>query len=87
MEIGNFTEKRIQNNDSEDNPGPWENNREDTRHVYQRPRRTKEQTEVNTLEGINSRITEEEQINDLADRMVKTTAVEQNIEKKKMKTA
>ena len=37
----------------------------------------------NTLEGINSRITEaEEQINDLQDRMVEITATEQNIEKR-----
>ena len=38
----------------------------------------------NTLEGINSRITEaEEWINDLEDRAVEITATEQNIEKKK----
>ena len=37
----------------------------------------------NTLEGINSRITEaEERINDLKDRMVEITAAEQNIEKR-----
>ena len=37
----------------------------------------------NTLEGINSRITEaEECINDLEDRIVKITAKEQNIEKR-----
>ena len=37
----------------------------------------------NTLEGINSRITEaEEWINDLKDRMVEITAAEQNIEKR-----
>ena len=36
-----------------------------------------------TLEGINSRITEaEERINDWEDRMVETTTTEQNIEKK-----
>ena len=36
----------------------------------------------NTLEGINSRITEsEERINDLEDRMVAITAAGQNIEK------
>ena len=36
----------------------------------------------NTLEGINSRITEaEERINDLEDRMVEFTAMEQNKEK------
>ena len=44
----------------------------------------KKQTEMkNTLEGINSRITEtEEQINDLEDRMVEVTATERNIEKR-----
>ena len=37
----------------------------------------------NTLEGINSRITEaQEQISDLEDRMVEITAAEQNKEKK-----
>ena len=37
----------------------------------------------NTLEGINSRMTEaEEWINDLEDRMVEITAAEQNIEKR-----
>ena len=37
----------------------------------------------NTLEGINSRITEaEEWINDLEDTMVEITATEQNIEKR-----
>ena len=34
------------------------------------------------LEGINSRITEEEWMNDLEDRMVEITATEQNIEKR-----
>ena len=38
----------------------------------------------NTLEGINSRITEtEEQINDLEDRMVEITATEQDTEKRR----
>ena len=37
----------------------------------------------NTLEGINSRITEaEEWLNDLDDRMVEVTAIKQNIEKR-----
>ena len=37
----------------------------------------------NTLEGINSRITEvEEQVNDLEDRMVAFTAAKQTMEKK-----
>ena len=87
--------KRIQNNDREDDPRSQEKNGgkggEDARNVYQRPRRTKEQTEMNNmLEGINSGITEaEEQINDLEDRMVEITTTKQNIEKrmeKKMKT-
>ena len=40
------------------------------------------QTDENTVEGINSRITEsEEQIKDLDDRLVEITATEQNIEK------
>ena len=45
------------------------------------------QAEVNnTLEGINSRMTEaEEQINDLEDKMVGITATEQNIEKRMKK--
>ena len=45
---------------------------------------SKKQTEMNnTLEGINSRITEaEEWINDLEHRMVEITATEQNIEKR-----
>ena len=53
-----------------------ENNGEDPRNVYQRPRRTKEHTEMNTiLEEINSRITEAgEQINDLEDIMVVSLA-------------
>ena len=48
MEIGNLSEKRIQNNDSEDDPRSQEKNggkyRKDARNVYQRPRRTKKQT-------------------------------------------
>ena len=36
-------QKKIQNNDSEDDSGSWKNNGEDARNVYQRPR-TKEQT-------------------------------------------
>ena len=81
-------QKRIHYNDNEGDPGSWESNGEDARNVYKRPRRTKEQTEMNnTLEGIHSRVTEaEEQINDLEDRMVEITAAEQNIEKK-LKTA
>ena len=44
------------------------------------------QTEINnTLEGINSRITEAEQINGLEDRMVEIIATEQNTEKRMKK--
>ena len=34
VEIGNLPEKRIQNNDSEDDPQSQENNGEDVRNVY-----------------------------------------------------
>ena len=83
--------ERIQNNGSKDNPRSQEKNGgedwEDARNVYQRPTRTKEQIEINnTLEGIQSRITKaEEQINDLEDRMVEITTMEQIIEKKEWK--
>ena len=80
--------KIIQNNDSEDDPGSWENNEKDARNVYQRPTRTKEQTEMNnTLEGIHSRITEAEKwVSGLEDRMVEIIAAKQNIEKKNEKS-
>ena len=39
-----LSEKRTQNNDSEDDPGCQKQNGEDARNVYPRPRRTKEQT-------------------------------------------
>ena len=43
----------------------------------------------NTVEGINSRMTEAEQTNDREDRMVEIIATEQNIEKEsnEMKTS
>ena len=49
-----------------------------------RPRRTKEKAEMNsTLKGIHSRITEAEaQINDLEDRTLEITAIEQNVERR-----
>ena len=63
MEIHKLSEKRSENKDSKDDPESRENNGEGARNVYQRPRRTKEQTEMNnTLERISSRITEEERI-------------------------
>ena len=39
----------------------------------------------NTLEGINSRITDAERINDLENKMVEITAAEQNTEKRMKK--
>ena len=79
-------QKRIQNNDCEDDPGSRENNGEDEGNVYQRPRRAEEQTQMNnTLEGINSRITGRKGISDQEDRMVDVTTTEQNTEKNENK--
>ena len=48
--------------------------------------KNKESEMNNTLEGINSRITEaKEWINDLEDRMMKITVAKQNIEKRMKK--
>ena len=68
---------------------------EDKRNVYQRLRRTKEQTVMkNTQGGIISKITNaKEYISDLQDRTVRITVTEKNLgkkrmeNKKKMKTA
>ena len=58
-ELGNLPGKEFQNNNSEDDPGSQKKKGEDARNVYQRPRRTEEQTEMNnTLEGISSRTPE-----------------------------
>ena len=38
--------KIIQNNDSEDDPGSWENNEKYARNVYHRPTRINEQTNI-----------------------------------------
>ena len=65
VEMGNLPEKEfrimivkmIQDCGERNGDRNWE----DARNVYQRPTRTKEQTELNsTLEGINSRETEAE---------------------------
>ena len=66
-----------------------ENNGEDPRNVYQRPRRTKEHTEMNTiLEEINSRITEaEEQINEGGQNGGSHCCRTEYRKKKKMETA
>ena len=79
-------QKKNQNNDSKGDSGSQEDNGEDARNVYQRPRRAKKKKKDmnNTLEGINSRITEaEDQINDLEDKLVEITAAGQNIEKER----
>ena len=74
--------KRIQNNDSEDDPGPRKKNEAEKRQeLFNKDLEElkNKQTEMsntitemkNTLEGINSRITEAgEWISDLEDRMV-----------------
>ena len=92
-----YSRKRIQNNDREDDPGSWKQNGENARNVYQSPRRTKEQTEMNnTLEGITEAGKwisgprwQWEWISDLEDRMVEITSqTEYRLkEKKKKKTA
>ena len=76
-------EKRIQNSDSEDDLGSQKKNGEDSRNIYQRTRRSKEQTDLsNSLERINSRIAEaKEQISELEDRMIEMTTLERNEEK------
>ena len=81
MEIGNLPEKEVRIMIVKMIRDLRKKKGEDERNVYQRPRRTKEKTEMNnTLERINSRITEaEEQIHDLEERMVEITATEQNI--------
>jgi len=79
--------KRIQNNNSEDDPGPWKKNGgkdcEDARKFTKDLEELKNKLTrmYNTLEGINSRITEaEDWISDMEDRMV-ITVTEQHIEK------
>ena len=54
MDIGNLLDKEFRI-DSEDDPGSWKKNGEDARNVYQRPRRTKEQTKMNNILGGISR--------------------------------
>ena len=82
VEIGNLPGKEFRIMIVEDDPGYQENNDEVSRNVYQRHTRTKGQTEMNnTLERINSRITEiEAWVDDLEDRMVEITAAKQRNE-------
>ena len=91
MDKGNLTDKEFRT-DSEDDPGSWKKNGEDARNVYQRPRKNKNQTEMNsTVKGLSSRVTDaKEHINYQENRMVEITVAEQNIQKKneeKMMTA
>ena len=83
MDIGNLLDKEFRI-DSEDDPGSWKKNGEDARNVYQRPRRNKKQTEMNsTLQGPSSRVTDaKEHINYQENRMVEISVAEQNIEKR-----
>ena len=61
MEIGNLPEKEFRIMIVKMIQELRKNNGQRARNVYQRPTRTKEQTEMNnTLEGINSRMTEVE---------------------------
>ena len=77
--------KRIQNSDSEDNPASQEINKMQEMFTKDLEELKNKQTDiVNTLEGINSRITKaEEQINNLEDRMLEITAAEYRKKKKK----
>ena len=83
MDIGNLLDKEFRI-DSEDDPGSWKKNGEDARNVYQRPRRNKKQTEMNsTVQGPSSRVTDaKEHINYQENRMVEISVAEQNIEKR-----
>ena len=75
------------------NSWSWKKNGEDARNVQERPRRIKEQTEMNnTLEGIKSRITEaEEQISDLKTEWWKSLPLnrlfKKRMKKEKLRTA
>ena len=80
--------KRIQNNCNEDDPESWKKSGERTTNVYPRPiaaatatakslqeLENKQMDINNMLEGINGRITEQEEwISDLEDRMIGITA-------------
>ena len=77
--------RRIQKNDNEDNPDLGKRMEKMQEMFTKDPEELKnKQKEMNnTLEGINSRITEaEELISDLQDRMVEIIAAKQNIEKR-----
>ena len=62
----------------------WKENGEDAINLYQKPERTKEQTEMNNaVEGTNSGTTKaEEWINGLECRMVEIVVTEHNTEKR-----
>ena len=78
--------RRIQKNDNEDNPDLGRR-MEKMQEMFTKDLeelKDKEMEMKNPLEGINSRITEEEEewISDLEDKMVEITAAKQNIEKR-----
>ena len=83
--------KRIQNNDSEDEPGSWEKGKrmevkiEKMQEMFIKDLEELKNKQIemsNIPKGISGRITEAEWINDLEDRMVEITAIEQNIEQR-----
>ena len=83
--------KRIQNNDSEDDPGSWEKGKrmevktEKMQEMFIKDLEELKNKQIemsNIPKGISGRITEAEWINDLEDRMVEITAIEQNIEQR-----
>ena len=78
--------KRLQTNNSKDDPRSQKKDEDYARNVYQKLKQKNKQTEMNnTLEAVNSRITKSEKwISDLEDRMVEITAAKQNT-KKRMK--
>ena len=87
------TQKRIQSNDSKDDPRSQKKIKAQTRKIQEifnkdlkelKNKQMNSTTEMkNTLKGINSRINKgEECISELEDKMVEITAVEQNKEKR-----
>ena len=78
--------KRLQTNNSKDDPRSQKKDEDYARNVYQKLKQKNKQTEMNnTLEAVNSRITKSEKwISDLEDRMVEIAAAKQNT-KKRMK--
>ena len=86
--------KKIQNNDSKDDQKPWKQNGEQKESINKDLEELKNIethntiTEIkNTLEGINSGMSEaEERINELQDKMMEITSEEQNKVKRMKRT-